>query len=126
MTEVPQAFRDAIETEWRNDDKLNAEILTVRFRATTRFACNHKEAENFKDAIEEHVASELHKFVSGLVGEAEETAKLRELVADMWRGMCNNYSRNCFVCRHYPRAASPNCECEFRTRMRELGIEVDQ
>ena len=60
-----------------------------------------------------------------IAGIDEENAKLRELVRDMWRGMCNSYSRNCFACKHYPRTASQKCECEFRTRMRELGIEVD-
>lgn len=53
-----------------------------------------------------------------------ENAKLRELVRDMWRGMCG-YAHNCFVCSHYqPIGVAPG-ECEFFTRMRELGIEVD-
>ena len=117
MTEVPQAFRDAIETEWRHDDKLNAEILTVRFRATTRFACSHREAEIFKDAIEEHVASELYKFVSGIVGETEETAKLRELVRKIMACMLN---KDCDTC---PYMEEP---CDFDYDMRKLEIEVNE
>lgn len=81
---------------------------------------NSRMAEQIRGNPDVH---SLHDYVRKIEWE---NTKLRELVADMWRGMCNNYSRNCFVCRHYPRAASPNCECEFRTRMRELGIEVDQ
>ena len=47
----------------------------------------------------------------------EENAKLRELVRDMWHeGMCECGSRG--------KCAS--CEYDYPTRMRELGIEVDE
>ena len=46
-----------------------------------------------------------------------ENAKLRELVRDMWHeGMCECGSRG--------KCAS--CEYDYPTRMRELGIEVDE
>ena len=46
-----------------------------------------------------------------------ENAKLRELVADMWNeGMCECGSRG--------KCAS--CEYDYPTRMRELGVEVDE
>lgn len=117
MTEIPQALRDAIETEWRHDDKLNAEILTARFRATSWFKCSHEEAEKFKDVTEEHVASELHKFVSRTVGETEETAKLRELVRNL---MACRRNKDCDTC---PYREEP---CDFDYDMRELGIEMDE
>ncbi len=48
--------------------------------------------------------------------EQAENAKLRELVEDMWHeGMCECGSRG--------KCAS--CEYDYPTRMRELGIEVD-
>ena len=47
----------------------------------------------------------------------DENAKLRELVRDMWHeGMCECGSRG--------KCAS--CEYDYPTRMRELGIEVDE
>ena len=47
----------------------------------------------------------------------KENAKLRELVRDMWHeGMCECGSRG--------KCAS--CEYDYPTRMRELGIEVDE
>lgn len=115
MSEIPQAFKDAIETEWRHDDKLNAEILTARFRATSWFTCSNKEAEMFKDVIEEHVASGLYKFVSRIVGETEETVKLRKLVRNIMACMRN---KDCDTC---PYREEP---CDFDYDMRELGIEV--
>ena len=46
-----------------------------------------------------------------------ENAKLRELVRDMWHeGMCECGSRG--------KCAS--CEYDYPTRMRDLGIEVDE
>lgn len=46
-----------------------------------------------------------------------ENAKLRELVRDMWNeGMCECGSRG--------KCAS--CEYDYPTRMRELGVEVDE
>lgn len=48
---------------------------------------------------------------------AAENAKLRELVADMWHeGMCE--------CGSLGKCAT--CMYEYPTRMRELGIEVDE
>ena len=45
----------------------------------------------------------------------DENAKLRELVADMWRdGMCECDERG----------ACAQCEYHFPDRMRELGVEV--
>ena len=47
----------------------------------------------------------------------KENAKLRELVRDMWHeGMCECGSRG--------KCAS--CEYDYPTRMRELGVEVDE
>ena len=46
-----------------------------------------------------------------------DNAKLRELVADMWReGMCECGSRG--------KCAS--CEYDYPTRMRELGVEMSE
>lgn len=54
-----------------------------------------------------------------------ENAKLRELVADMWRGMPKSES-----CAWDSRAGccTGECsgECSFWHRMRELGVEVEQ
>ena len=53
---------------------------------------------------------------SDLAESKAENAKLRELVRDMWHeGMCECGSRG--------KCAS--CEYDYPTRMRELGIEVD-
>lgn len=53
---------------------------------------------------------------SDLAESKAENAKLRELVEDMWHeGMCECGSRG--------KCAS--CEYDYPTRMRELGIEVD-
>ena len=53
---------------------------------------------------------------SDLAESTAENAKLRELVEDMWHeGMCECGSRG--------KCAS--CEYDYPTRMRELGIEVD-
>ena len=52
-----------------------------------------------------------------IMTEQAENAKLRELVEDMWHeGMCECGSRG--------KCAS--CEYDYPTRMRELGIEVDE
>ena len=52
-----------------------------------------------------------------IMTEQAENAKLRELVRDMWHeGMCECGSRG--------KCAS--CEYDYPTRMRELGIEVDE
>ena len=52
-----------------------------------------------------------------IMTEQTENAKLRELVRDMWHeGMCECGSRG--------KCAS--CEYDYPTRMRELGIEVDE
>ena len=54
---------------------------------------------------------------SDLAESKAENAKLRELVEDMWHeGMCECGSRG--------KCAS--CEYDYPTRMRELGIEVDE
>ena len=54
---------------------------------------------------------------SDLAESKAENAKLRELVRDMWHeGMCECGSRG--------KCAS--CEYDYPTRMRELGIEVDE
>lgn len=54
-----------------------------------------------------------------------ENAKLRELVADMWNGMCG-YGHDCRYCEHYELYAEQRFvgECEYHRRMRELGVEV--
>lgn len=117
MSEIPQAFRDAIETEWRHDDKMNADILTIGLRATAKTACRHEDAEKFKDFIEEHMVSELYKLVSGLVGEAEETAKLRELVKEMYCVISENNSWWDFRCDETK---------AFHQQLQELGIEVGE
>ena len=55
-----------------------------------------------------------------------ENAKLRELVADMWQGMCG-YFHDCRDCEHYELYEGQRFvgECEYHRRERELGIEVD-
>ena len=53
-----------------------------------------------------------------------ENAKLRELVRDMWNGMCG-YGHDCRFCEHYELCEGQRFvgECEYRRRMRELGVE---
>ena len=55
-----------------------------------------------------------------------ENVKLRELVADMWQGMCG-YFHDCRDCEHYELYEGQRFvgECEYHRRERELGIEVD-
>lgn len=52
--------------------------------------------------------------------------KLRELVRDMWNGMCG-YGHDCRSCEHYELCAGQRFvgECEYHRRIHELGIEVD-
>ena len=54
-------------------------------------------------------------------------AKLRELMADMWNGMCG-YVHDCRICEHYELYAGQRFvgECEYHRRMRELGVEADK
>jgi len=49
----------------------------------------------------------------------ERIASLEKLIADMWRGMCG-YGRDCLTCDRYN---GKTRDCEFRTRMREMGVE---
>jgi len=55
-----------------------------------------------------------------------ENARLRELVADMWNGMCG-YEHDCRYCEHYELYAEQRFvgECEYHRRMRELGVKAD-
>ena len=58
-------------------------------------------------------------------GLARYVDNLRLLIKDMWRGMCG-YGHDCRTCDHVKYNSEKNfLECEFRTRMRGLGIEVD-
>lgn len=52
-----------------------------------------------------------------------ENARLRELVADMWDGMCG-YTHECRSCEHYELYEGQRFagECEYHKRMRELGV----
>lgn len=54
-----------------------------------------------------------------------ENAKLRELVRDMFDGMCG-YEHDCRSCEHYELHEGQRFvgECEYHKRMRELGVEV--
>ena len=58
-------------------------------------------------------------------GLADENAKLRELVRDMWNGMCG-YAHDCRSCEHYELYEGQRLvgECQYHARMRELGVEV--
>jgi hypothetical protein len=53
-----------------------------------------------------------------------ENEKLRDMVRDMWNGMCAR--AECRHCEHYELRDRQRFvgECEFHRRMRELGIEV--
>lgn len=48
---------------------------------------------------------------------------MRELIADMWRGMCG-FGHDCRTCEHYELYEGEKYvgECEFWRRMRGLGI----
>lgn len=52
-----------------------------------------------------------------------ENTKLRQLVWDLWTATCT-YDLGCHGCSHYKKHWDKTEECEFLTRMRELGIEV--
>lgn len=58
------------------------------------------------------------------VGQLEaENERLRELVRDMWNGMCG-YEHECRSCEHYELYEGQRFvgECEYHRRMRELGV----
>lgn len=64
--------------------------------------------------------------VANDVAEVEDkNDKLRELVRDMWNGMCAR--AECRHCEHYELKDGQRFvgECEFHRRMCEFGIEVD-
>lgn len=52
-----------------------------------------------------------------------ENAKLRELVRDMWNGMCG-YVHDCRYCEHYELYEGQRFvgKCEYHRRMTELGV----
>lgn len=51
-----------------------------------------------------------------------ENEKLRELIKDMWQGMCGN-GCNCSFCNHEVEIKGGETECEYFLRMKELGIK---
>ena len=55
----------------------------------------------------------------------DENTSLRELVRDMWSGMCG-YAHDCRNCEHYELYEGQSFvgKCEYYRRMCELGIEV--
>ena len=118
MTEVPQAFKDAIETEWRHDIEMNVDSLTTRLIATARIMCTHEEAVEFKNVIEENVASELYKLVSSLVVN-EENTKLRKLLKRAWHLILRSTNGATSACKWHEEMVG------IHAIMRELGIEVD-
>ena len=50
---------------------------------------------------------------------------LEDLVRDMWHGMCG-YGHDCYRCDHMRIVVDGTRMCEYRLRMVELGIEVEQ
>ena len=53
---------------------------------------------------------------------------LKRLVADMWRGMCVSYDRDCRDCEHWDDgtgAMRSRGQCEFFRRLREIGVRLD-
>lgn len=60
-----------------------------------------------------HLHGQLDKFQA-------EDAKLQELCADMFDGMCDH--DHCYTCHHWQEGYNG---CEYHERMAQLGIEVD-
>lgn len=64
--------------------------------------------------------------VTESIGRMEErNAKLRELCADMFNGMCG-YEHDCRYCEHFEMCEGQYFvgECEYNRRLRELGVEL--
>ena len=74
------------------------------------------------DAGYEAYIDGIHRDIADLQAEND---KLRELVSAMWGGMCG-IGANCHRCEHMTATAGKMRVCEYRLRMAELGIEVDE
>lgn len=89
---------------------------------------------NWKSNITTHMAVEyvltlranINAFSDAAQSLEDDNVKLRELVRDMWNGMCG-YGHDCRFCEHYELYEGQRFvgECEYHRRLRELGIEVD-
>ena len=72
-----------------------------------------------EDSESEKLKADNAKLFALLKHESEQTERLRELVRDMFDGMCDHDFDICCICPHWQEGYNG---CEYHARMRELGV----